>query len=1298
MIGELNNGRYQLEAEVGRGGMGVVYRAWDTLLDRMVAVKLVSLESLGSVAEARLLQEARAAARLNHPNIVAVHDVGQEQLTGQGGAVSYIVMELVEGESLREHQPGSLEEIVALGRQISSALEQAHDRGIVHRDLKPENVLLSPAPDDQPPIRARLMDFGLARVTGRSRLTRAGTLMGTLSYMAPEVILGEEAAPHSDLYALGVMLYEMTAGRLPFEGGTATAVLSQHLHAPVVPPSAFNERIPSSLDDLIVQLLDKQPAARPASAAEVRRRLQTAMQSKTRAPLQADALQLKRLVRGRLIGREAEFSQATALWERAVAAEGQVLLVSGEPGIGKTRLVQELGAYAEIGGAAVLAGTCYERGAVPYMPISQIIRSAQASDQSLQLPPEVHAGLAALVPDPAIPNAVPEASSEPDPESAQARMMESVVAFFLTLAQQAPLLLFIDDLHWADSGTLAVVRHLARRLREQPILIVATYREVELDGAHPLPALLADLQREQLATRIKLHRLTKEQAGQLLTTLFSEDISPDFLEGIYRETEGNPFFIEEICKALIESGEMVFRDGRWQRPEMERLRLPQSIRTAIQPRISMLSGQEQETLALAALLGREFRYDMLSAVSDDAEGQLIEALERAERVELIREVHPVSAAARAPDTPLFSFTHALIHSTLLSDLSTLRRRQMQRTVAARLEAAYPESRDELAPLLGRYFAEAHETEKAISYLLHAGDRARELYAYDEAIAAYDQALLFLKEEADEARTARTLMKLAMVYHNAFAFKEARVAFEEAFIAWQRSAERPQEVETDYPRAPHALRLNFASPVTLDVTRSVDAFSRTLVDQLFSGLLQRNVDGEIVPDLALSWEVLDGGRRYKFQVRDDSQWSDGRPVTAGDFEFSWKRTLGGPSGDQPAALLYDIKGARAYNEGRTEAESVAVRARGNWVLDVEMERPASYFLELLANPVTRPLPAHSVRAHGDDWAESENLVTNGPFKLTGWERGSWLTLERNPDYHGRFGGNVECVKLFFDSASSDNLVRKYDAGELDVYYPNFAVASAYDWARYRHPNEYISIPALGTFYLGFNVTRAPFSDRRVRRAFALALDRENLADENLKGVDFPATGGFSPPEMFGHVPGAGPGYDPYAARMLMSEAGFGAGKGFPDVTLLTGDAFDFQPYYQAILDQLEENLGIKIILEQVPFAELLQRLRREKPDLWFISWVADYPDADNFLRVADWPENGGWSSDVYLDLVERGRETMDHAERMALYRQAEELITAEAPIIPLLYARFHIVLKPWVIRFPASPKDVTMWKDVVMRPH
>jgi len=232
MIGVTLENRYCLEAEIGRGGMGTVYRAHDALLEREVAVKILQSAIIRGDGQARMLREAQAAARLNHPNIVSVYDAGEWD------GSPFIVMELVEGVALSPKTPRNIPEILSIAAQVCSALRHAHNHDIVHRDLKPENVLITA--DGQ----AKLMDFGLARSVAASRLTVEGIIIGTVYYLAPEQALGQEVDGRADLYALGVMLYELTTGRLPFTADDSLAVISQHLNAPVVPPRAYNENIP----------------------------------------------------------------------------------------------------------------------------------------------------------------------------------------------------------------------------------------------------------------------------------------------------------------------------------------------------------------------------------------------------------------------------------------------------------------------------------------------------------------------------------------------------------------------------------------------------------------------------------------------------------------------------------------------------------------------------------------------------------------------------------------------------------------------------------------------------------------------------------------------------------------------------------------------------------------------------------------------------------------------------------------------------------------------------------------------
>lgn len=323
MIDQLLNNRYRVEDELGRGSIGVVYRAYDTLLNRSVAIKVLSASGLRKTGKNRLLAEARAAARLNHPNIVSVYDAGEAMGT------LFIVMEMVDGQTLRARPPDSLEATLGFACQICAALDHAHTCGIIHRDLKPENIVVTESQT------AKLMDFGLARSVDAPDLTEKDILVGTLAYLAPELIQGQSASAQSDLYALGVVLYELAAGRLPFDSDTSMSMLSHHLHAPVVPPSTHKPEIPGWLDDLIVRLLSKQPQERPASAEKVLHILEQAFTPSAfplyrSAPVPTNNLPAKL---SQFIGREKELAQI-----KQRLAEQHLVTLVGSGGIGKTRL------------------------------------------------------------------------------------------------------------------------------------------------------------------------------------------------------------------------------------------------------------------------------------------------------------------------------------------------------------------------------------------------------------------------------------------------------------------------------------------------------------------------------------------------------------------------------------------------------------------------------------------------------------------------------------------------------------------------------------------------------------------------------------------------------------------------------------------------------------------------------------------------------------------------------------------------------------------------------------------------
>src|SRR5262247_3484560 len=384
-----------------------------------------------------------------------------------------------------------------------------HANGIVHRDLKPDNVLLSSAG-----LRGsvKLADLGLALPGYGERISRAGLILGTASYIAPEQALGQQVDSRTDLYSLGVLLYELTTGRLPFTGDDPLTIVSQHVHASVVPPCVLRPDLPRALEAVILRLLEKNPAQRFATAVATAAALGeslTAPGTAGGADSVAAVAILDALSRGRLVGRAAELSQALEFWRRAREGRGHAVLLSGEPGAGKTRLAREITIQAAVDGAVVLTGGCYEyETSTPYLPFVEAFRSwvrEQKDDSALRaLLGDAVAQIAKLAPE--LEHRLGPFPELPELPAHEERLLffDAVAQLFAKLAREKGLLFYADDLHWADRGTLWLMGHLLRQLRDERVFIVAAYRDTELDRPHPLAKALVDWNRERLTSRIVL--------------------------------------------------------------------------------------------------------------------------------------------------------------------------------------------------------------------------------------------------------------------------------------------------------------------------------------------------------------------------------------------------------------------------------------------------------------------------------------------------------------------------------------------------------------------------------------------------------------------------------------------------------------------------------------------------------------------------------------------------------------------------------------------------------------------------
>ena len=758
---EIAGGRYRVRKFLGEGGRKRVYLADDTAAGHEVAVALFDTEDVAAGMQARAKREALAMRKLGeNPHVVSVLDTGEED------GNPFIVSEYMPGgdvDGLLAAAGGRLdaERAVAVAADVSQALEHAHARGIIHRDLKPANVWLD---DDG---RARLGDFGLATTEARARVS-GGTLVGTVAYLPPEQALGEPAGPESDLYSLGALLYEMLTGQPPFPGEDAVSIISRHLHADPVPPSRHNPAVPEALDRVVLELLAKRREDRPGSAADVREQLLAALAAPRDDSAEPGRNPLESLAGGIFVGRDRELEQMREGVDTALAGSGRLQLLVGEPGIGKTRAAEELATYARVSGARVYWGRCREDdGAPAYWPWVQSIRELVREADPVAMGWQMGAGaaeIARLVPDVAERLDI-EPAEGGESEEERFRLFDSVTSFLVAAARDRPMVLVLDDLHWADEPSLLLLKYAASEVGSSGLLILGTYRDVELGRHHPLARMLSELG----GSRIALHGLTIEHVAGYIEMTSGAPPPRGLAEAVHRQTDGNPFFVGEIVRLLTSEGRLT----ESQRDSWE-TEIPQGVREVVGRRLDRLSPTTNKALKVAAAIGREFDAELAFRVAELPPQELMAAADEAIAERLVADL----------GDECYSFSHALVRDTLYQELSPAQRSRLHERIGLALEEICGGDPSERLGELAHHFLAAAprgDLAKTIDYAERSGEQDMEQLAYEDAVEVYGRALevLELSDEPDETTRCRLLLALGGAEAKAARVADARSAFERA---------------------------------------------------------------------------------------------------------------------------------------------------------------------------------------------------------------------------------------------------------------------------------------------------------------------------------------------------------------------------------------------------------------------------------------------------------------------------------------------------------------------------------------
>ena len=732
-------GRYVVSRRLGMGSFGEVYLARDPDLARDVAIKVVGRELVGREALELLLREARAVAALQHPGLVTIYDVGAADNE------VWVVMEYVPGETLRhrlERGPLPLAEVIRIGTALCGALTVAHLQGVIHRDIKPANILLTPAGE------AKLADFGTARAPGDRTLTDAGTLVGTLMYMSPQQAMGEMIDARSDLFSLAAVLYEALTGVHPFVRGTEAATLYGILHEPPTPPRPDAPPLDDRTRAFFHRALAKDAGDRHPDAIAFAEDLLFLLEPEGSAEVRpAPAARTGPRLEAEMVGRDAEFQRLRARLDRARTGDGGAVLLAGEAGIGKSRLLSELARVAEEQHVRVVRGRALFDGGPAYHPWRQVLSEAldgpalgltEGLETFVKGQPDFTGARAA-----SLRRLLQLDAGDSHDLSGPDQLWEAAVTTLQAVARRRPLLVMLDDLHWADTSSLQLFRFAAAQAHGHKMLLVGAFRPEEAEGeaaSGSVGEVTRLLGREEGVEVVQLARLDRAATSAMVDELLAQHVAGTRLgERIFTETEGNPLFILEVAK-LVSTAEGGLED----------MAIPTRVVDVVEHRLDRLTQQERDALEVASVEGEYFHVGPIASVLELTRIRTLKLLQGLERRHRI--VRPAEQR--------FRFDHGKIREVILTRLAEPLKREYHGVVASCLLA---ERNGTSSAVLAHHLAEAGDEVMALPHRRRAAVEAAAVFANEEALHHLGLALATLEAhpELDEAPRQAAEVRLEM---------------------------------------------------------------------------------------------------------------------------------------------------------------------------------------------------------------------------------------------------------------------------------------------------------------------------------------------------------------------------------------------------------------------------------------------------------------------------------------------------------------------------------------------------------